>query len=136
MGLHANIYRAGRLNTGGKILVPDDCTLNGWSGNYGFDHVCVVNAEGPFEPDEQHPAVLIRRHRTMPALHVVSVAHHEAGKWTMFGGNFLYTSDSRFSELCNNLMAHGNDWPHKPDGRYNVHEHMSFHAIPIHDRVE
>lgn len=125
MGLHAAIYRAtDRM----------DCTLNGWSSR--FTHVCVVNASGPFEPDENHPAVLIRRHRTMPALHIVSVADHESGKWTMFGGNFLYSSDSRFAEACNDIMMHGNDWPTKPDGRYSIPSHMSFGAINIHDRIE
>lgn len=136
MGLHANIYRAGQLTTEGRVFVPYDCTSNGWSGNYGFDHACIINADGPFEPDEYHPAVMVCRHRTMPSLHVVSVKHYEAGRWTMFGGNFLYSSDSRFGELCNNLMAYGNEWPYKASEVYNIPSHMSFHAIPIHDRVE
>ena len=134
MGIHASIYRSGKLraNPGGGLLTPDDCTLNGWSGNYGFDHVCVVNAEGPFEPDAKHPAVLIVRHRqeNFNTLHAVSVAHHEAKKWTMMGGNFLYSSDSRFGELCVRLMA---------EGRCGIQTnavHWSPGAVAIHDRVE
>lgn len=135
MPLIANIYRSGRLSSDG-LMKPKDATLFGWSSE--VDQVIVMNVDGPFDPASytSYMPVLIRRHRTMPALHVVSVLHHEANKWTMFGGNFLHSSDSRFAEACNNIMAHGNDWPQKPDGRYRVHEHMSFHAIPIHDRIE
>lgn len=125
MGLHAEIYRT-----------PDgtDCTLRGWSSR--FTHVCVVNADGPFEPDERHPAVLIRRHRSMPALHVVSVQHFEAGQWTMFGGNFLYSSDSRFGEACRQILIYGNSGAGKPAPVYSIPHHMCFGAINIHDRVE
>lgn len=133
MGLTANVYRTGTLLPNG-LMKPRDCTLDGWSSR--FDRVCIVNINGPFEPSEDCPAVMLLRHRTMPALHVVSVEHHEAKRWTMTGGNFLHCSDSRFSEACNNIMVHGNGWPHTTDGRYRAHEHMSFGAVAIHDRIE
>jgi hypothetical protein len=135
MGLIANVFRSGEL-AGNGLMRPTDCTSYGWSSIY--DKVIIVNVPGPFEPESytDYVPVYIRRHRSMPALHIVSVAHEEANKWTMMGGNFLYCSDSRFRQACNDIMTHGNDWPHKPDGRYRIHEHMSFGAIPIHDRVE
>jgi hypothetical protein len=42
-----------------------------------------------------------------------------AGKWTQFGGNFAYTSDSRFSEIVEKFVGHEHGGP-----------------IKIHDRVE
>ena len=126
MGLIAHVYRSAD---------GMDCTLHGWSSR--FKTVCVINAEGPFDPDENCPAVLIRRHRTMPALHIVLNQHMLEGRWTMMGGNFLHSSDSRFGEACNAIMTHGNGWPKSADRvRYNIPEHMSFGAIPIHDRIE
>ena len=99
-------------------MVFRDCTLRGWSSR--FDQVCVVNADGPFDPSDEYPAVVIVPHRTVKgAIHAVSVEHHEAKKWTMFGGNYLASSDSRFWELCERLGA----------SRYHG-------AVAIHDRVE
>jgi len=119
MGLIASVYR----NADDR-----DCTLHGWSSKaYGFDSVCVVNADGPFEPDEKHPAVLVVRHRTMNTLHAVSKHHLDTGKWTMMGGNFLYTSDSRFGELCRKLLQ---------EGGVKSPTHFNYGAVPIHDRVE
>lgn len=135
MGLIANVYRTGELTPEG-LMKPQNCTLNGWSST--TDRVIVVNIPGPFDPESYtgYMPVMLVRHRTMPALHVVSVKHFQEKRWTMMGGNFLHSSDSRFSQACNDIMAHGNGWPHTTDGRYHVHEQMSFHAIPIHDRVE
>jgi hypothetical protein len=119
MGLIASVYR----NADDR-----DCTLHGWSSKaYGFDSVCVVNADGPFEPDEKHPAVLVVRHRTMNTLHAVSKHHFDNKTWTMMGGNFLYTSDSRFGELCRKLLE---------EGGVRSPSHFSYGAVPIHDRVE
>ena len=98
-----------------------DCTLNGWSQR--FDRVCVVNAEGPSEPSEDCPAVILERHRTLKnAIHAVSVEDKESGKWLMAGGNFLFSCDSRFSEAVARIL--GNDL-------------FRFHgAVSIHDRIE
>jgi len=112
MGLIAYVYRQADDNY--------DCTMNGWSSR--FTRVCVVNAEGPFEPSDDCPAVEVVKHRTMKALHVVSVKDKESGKWTMFGGNYLACSDSRFSELCRKLTGEG--------------AYTGFGAISIHDRIE
>jgi hypothetical protein len=112
MGLIASVYR----NTD----ITADCTNGGWSSR--FTKVCIVNAEGPFEPTEDCPGVIVRKHRTMKSLNVVSVADDEANKWTMAGGNFLHTSDSRLGELVRDLLG--------ADYQY------SFGAISIHDRFE
>jgi len=82
---------------------------------------CVVNIPGPFEPDDRHPAlILIDRGRYGKVLYP---AHKKDGRWTqltpsdkvgpMFGGNFAYSSDSRFGDAV---------------GFYG--------AVPIHDRFE
>ena len=131
MGITANVYRQGRIDADG-VFHPTDCTLKGWSGNRGFNEVCVVNAEGPFEPDEKHPAVLIVRHRLPQynCLHAVLLDHYNDQRHTMFGGNFLYCSDSRFGELCVRLMSAGQC------GIQTHAVHWSVGAIPIHDRIE
>jgi hypothetical protein len=112
MGLIATVFRNADTNW-------PDCTNGGWSSK--FHKVCVVNAEGPFEPSEDCPAVVIQRHRIMKSLHVCSEDHVLDGKITMFGGNFLYCSDSRFGALCRRLL--------QDSKMYGV-------AVSIHDRVE
>lgn len=126
MGIIANVYRTGHSDENG-LMRPSDCTMNGWSSLY--DRVCVVNAEGPFEPDLNHPAVIVKRHRTMLSLHVVSVDDMESNRWTMFGGNYLACSDSRFGELCRKLL---NEEP----GGMKHNRFFGIGAISIHDRVE
>jgi hypothetical protein len=111
MGLIAQVYRPAGF---------PDCTNNGWSAR--FDRVCIVNAEGPFEPSEDCPGVIVQKHRTMKSIHAVSVADAESGKWTMFGGNVLSMSDSRLGELVAELL--GKDFQY------------AWGAIKIHDRIE
>ena len=112
MGLMATIYRSADSNY--------DCTNNGWSVN--FSRVCIVNAEGPFEPTDDCPGVVVQKHRTMKSIHAVSVADLDRKVWTMFGGNLLHCSDSRFGNLVAELLG--------PDYQY------AFGAVKIHDRVE
>lgn len=120
MGLTALIYRPVAYMQDGI-----DCSNNGWSNR--FEHVCVVNASGPFEPSETVPAVMVVRHRTMNTLHAIAVEHYKAGVWTMAGGNFLHCTDSRFSELCVRLME---------EGGVKSPRYFSVGAISIHDRIE
>lgn len=110
MGITAYVYR--------EAGSSHDCTMNGWSSR--FTKVCVTNAEGPFEPTPDCPAVVLVPHRTLKgAIHAISAIDQASGKWTMFGGNFLASSDSRFWELCERLGA------------------SRFHgAVSIHDRIE
>jgi hypothetical protein len=93
MGIRASIYRDDfqptHLNVFGSV-----------------NNLTIVNAEGPFQPDEEAPAALITYGyrdtvRIVPAI-------LKDGEWTempatagpsgMFGGAYVATSDSRFSE--------------------------------------
>lgn len=129
MGIIANVYRTGKLTGRHSTWEVRDCTLNGWSSQ--FDQVCVVNASGPFEPSDSCPGVMVFKHCTVLALHAVLVEHHENKKWTMMGGNFLHSTDSRFGELCRNLLTNS------PDPRASFGNiHFGYGAVPIHDRIE
>jgi len=101
-GLMVEIYRDSKLG---------DCTNGGVSSkcNGGVitgDRVkCDV-----FSPDDNNPEyVIMEKHVNGLYLYAVPKELVGSGKWVMFGGNFLYTSDSRF-----------------PSGQ----------PIAIHDRVE
>ena len=112
MGILADVYKNANRAT--------DCTNNGWSNR--FAQVCIVNVDGPCEPSETCPGVIVQKHRTMKSLHVVSVEDKETGVWTMAGGNFLYTSDSRFGDLATELLGEGYTF--------------GIGAVSIHDRIE
>lgn len=114
MGLIANVYACRSY-----VKQGIDCTNNGWSWHY--DRACIVNADGPFEPSDDAPAVLIKKHSTMHVVHVVLVQHDFHNIWTMMGGNFLHSCDSRFGEAVANILG--------PQFRYHG-------PIAIHDRIE
>jgi hypothetical protein len=108
MGIHVNIYKEGDY----------DCTMGGES-SYAKG-LTVINAEGPFEPSEDYPAaelVMAEPIGGRKILRLIPVSKKE--KWTMFGGNYGASSDSRFSELCERLLG----------GSF-------YGAVAIHDRVE
>lgn len=128
MGLHISVYRDadGHDSTNGGI---SSCVKN----------LTVVNADGPFEPTADAPAVILESHargivRLVPAVQV-------DGQWVgfrpsdksqaeflpqygavgpMFGGNYGATSDSRFREKITELTGSGN----------------FYGAVAIHDRYE
>lgn len=54
--------------------------------------------QGPSEPSEDAPAVVIER-GPYNSLRVIPLDLKEKKKWVMFGGAFVATSDSRFGEL-------------------------------------
>lgn len=84
-----------------------DCTNGGVSA--GNDCFVLVGAEGPFEPNDRHPALYLARWygRTIACPEDLEAAYplrrnqrddcsiEHPGCW-MFGGNFIYSSDSRF----------------------------------------
>ena len=111
MGLLIEVYRS-----------PfGDCTNGGVSSR--STTLCVVNAEGPFNPKEDTPAVLLERHhdnllRIVPAVKQSGVWLRVPG-WWMMGGNYGATSDSRFSQACEKLVGY----------------HF-YGAVAIHDRQE
>ena len=107
MGILVNIYRNG-----------SDCTNGGESASAkGFT---VTNCEGPFEPCENYPAAELVVAEPIGGRKILRlIPESKKGKWTMFGGNYATTSDSRFSELCEELLG------------------TNFYgAVAVHDRVE
>jgi hypothetical protein len=93
-----------------------DCTNGGVSSKY--DNVVVINVPGPFEPTDRCPAVRLDVHVGNVVVHPV-VPDGVKKSWFMMGGNFLYSSDSRFAKTVEEMCGH-----------------PFYGAVPIHDRVE
>jgi hypothetical protein len=113
MGLRISVYRDASHDY--------DCTNNGVSRQ--FNKLTVMNIDGPFDPSDDAPAVLLDSHypgclRLIPALKTALgwVPYTDPA---MFGGNLGYTSDSRFPEACEKLLGH-----------------TFYGAVKIHDRFE
>ncbi len=108
MGLLINVYRNQTMG---------DCTNKGVSSE--FDTFCVSNVEGPFEPSDECPELLLREGpyktvRLIPAYLYNSHIHY------MFGGNYGATSDSRFGQAIDKITGN----------------RMSGDIVKIFDRVE
>ena len=92
-----------------------DCS-NGGHSKY-FNELLVTNVEGPFDGHDR-PRFRLVKGNIAGTVKLVSETKGE-GEWTMFGGNFAYTSDSRWhralEELCGAQQSG---------------------AVAIHDRVE
>ena len=90
-----------------------DCTNRGLTSQK--DQLLLVSEDntvtGPFEikEDEDYLVLVKRVIRDEEYLNAVPKSLLDSGRWTMFGGNFITTSDSRFP---------------------------SKYPIPVHDRVE
>jgi hypothetical protein len=104
MGILADIYDSPLGN----------CSNGGVSANY--TRVCVVNVAGPFKPNDETPAVCLIKRNTG---NVVCVPIDLEDKWTTFGGAFVYTSDSRFTQAVERLSGYDHSFP-----------------VALHDRVE
>lgn len=104
MGMTVQIYR----------WALGDCTNNGASNRH--DTLTLTNVEGPWEPTEKAPAAKLIRCKT-GALAIVP--DEIAERWHMFGGNFAYSSDSRFKDAVAKIVGHRDTW-----------------AVPVFDRVE
>lgn len=118
MGLIAHIYKTAGLG---------DCSNGGLSGK--VDEVTIVNADGPFEPTLERPAVMIVPGYVRGTVHAVPAIENQgmfdtpwlpAREHWMHGGTFIGSSDARFSE-CIFAILHT---PH--DGS----------PIAFHDRTE
>lgn len=110
MGMIISVYRdADRV----------DCSANGLSRQ--FDRLCVVNVPGPFEPGPDLPAFELVKSDVFGKHEYRSVKLVPEGetRWTMFGGNYGSTSDSRWGKAIEDLI----------DIRF-------YGAVPIHDRIE
>lgn len=89
-----------------------DCTNYGIS-SYQKELYVLVGKEGPFEPDDIRQCVYIEMHEIMGKKYIDCKPAYCQKYWYMMGGNFLYTSDSRFKKIT------GSSYP-----------------IAIHDRYE
>lgn len=117
MGLLINVFRAADRQ---------DCTNGGVSSR--FDTLCVMNVDGPFNPSSRSAPVILRKHPTMNAVHLVPAYYdtrHEAWRplpgHFMMGGNYGATSDSRFGDALRAM--------------YGISAHICS-AVGIHDRQE
>lgn len=101
-GLTVGVLRNARLG---------DATVGGPSAT--TDSFTLVDAmvKGPSMPSDEHPEINLVRRVIGGRDYVHAVPLSLAGKQTMFGGNFIHTSDSRFRAV-------------------------NLYPIPIHDRVE
>jgi hypothetical protein len=115
MGLTLHIYKPGY----------GDCSNGGISGR--CDEVVCVNIDGPSEPDENRPPVLLVGGAIPGIARCVPAAEH-LGIWgqawpdgvgPMMGGCYVSTSDSRFSEKVEEIVG----------GRF-------YGAVALHDRYE
>ncbi len=90
-----------------------DCTAGGVSSK--FATMLLVGEGVPeifAEHHEMPTLVLVKRilkwnadGTSQPYFHAEPKDQHDAGKWLMFGGNFVWTSDSRFRELVGGPIA-------------------------------
>lgn len=108
-GLIINIYKS---HSHGKV---EDFTNGGVTAKAEEALVIGDGIPGIFEAHGR-PVLRLERNRGSGTARLVPA--DETG-WTMFGGNFGYTSDSRFSEAVRAIY----------DGDF-------YGAVPIHDRVE
>ena len=113
MGLLVDVFKNGDI----------DCTNNGISSK--AKTLCLVNVEGPFSPNAQTPAAMLAPGNGKGLVKIVPAALDDIGeyikdrRWCMMGGNFAYTSDSRFHRAVERITGHA-----------------SYGAVPIHDRIE
>ena len=73
------------------------------------DGACVVNAEGPFNPSDKYPAVIVDSHvdgcvRAIPAEYVAGKWVKAQG-WYVAGGAYIASSDGRFNALVTKLTG-------------------------------
>jgi len=115
MGMLVNVYKT---SYGDDPLGCTDCTNGGISSK--TNTLCVTNVDGPFSPSDKHPAAVLVMAEPIGGRKILRIEPADAdGKWTMFGGNYGGTSDSRFGEKCRELL--GQSW---------------YGAVAIHDRIE
>lgn len=102
-GFTAGVYRDSRLG---------DCTNDGISAHANQLYI-LADQKGPFEPEDIRQCVYIEWRDVCNRQYIDCKPVYFRKRWYMAGGNFLYTSDSRFKEITKS------DYP-----------------IPIHDRYE
>lgn len=74
-----------------------ECTNNGLSSKY--ESLLLVGdgiKNGPFESSDEKDYLICEYRERYDDFIATPKSLKDSGKWTMFGGNFAYTSDSRF----------------------------------------
>jgi len=96
MGLLVDVYRNSCYG---------DCSNNGISKFH--NRFCVSNVEGPFEPSEKNPELVL----TKGPYNTVRLIDPNISEnvWVMFGGNYAGTSDSRFSAAIEDMVGYSID---------------------------
>jgi len=113
MGLIVDVFRTGM----------QDCTNNGISRR--ADRLFLVNVDGPFNPGGLDIAAMLVPGNVKGTVKVVPAVWCDIGewapdpRWSMMGGNYAATSDSRFHEAVRKITGGA-----------------SYGAVPIHDRIE
>lgn len=94
MGLRVSIYKA----------YNGDGTNGGVSSEYRT--LTITNIEGPHEVKGSYPAakLVAKRININDSLQLRIVPDAVEEEWHMFGGNFGFTDDSRFSDACAELL--------------------------------
>lgn len=95
-----------------------DCTNNGISNH--FNRLLVTNVDGPFDNHDM-PRVQVVPGNLPGTVKVIAEtdALSDSPRWTMFGGNFAYSSDSRWNSAVERIAGA------RQSG-----------AVAIHDRIE
>lgn len=99
-----------------------DCTNGGISGR--ARELLVPCADGPIDYDPENPPenlCTVKAREVAGVLTLDLVPASLAGRWTMFGGNYATTSDSRLGEML---------------ARQFGRAFLFNHVLPIHDRIE
>ena len=118
MGMIVSVYRSFREND--DFLEVTDCTNGGITNiETGVHKLTLVNVDGPFDPEPGRPAAWLLPGNVEGTVKIVPDWEFQDNTWTMFGGNYAGTSDSRFTEAVEKITG------------------ATFYgAVPIHDRVE
>jgi hypothetical protein len=118
MGIIVDVYRSFREND--DFLEVTDCTNGGVTNcETGVHKLTLVNVDGPFDPTPTRPAAWLVPGNVGGSAKIVPHDEYTNKTWTMFGGNYAGTSDSRFTEAVEKITG------------------ATFYgAVPIHDRVE
>jgi len=98
MGMIVSVYRS---DTGNH-----DCTNGGMTNSKtGVSQLCIINVDGPFKPTDEQPAATLEAGPLGSVRIVPANNRWERAGNRMFGGNFAYTSDSRFSAAVKEITG-------------------------------
>lgn len=118
MGMIVYVYRNHRDP---DDWLGDNDATNGGVTNHktGVHQLTLVNVDGPFDPTPDRPAAWLVPGNLNGCAHIVPHDEYTNKTWTMFGGNYAGTCDSRFREAVEKITG----------ARF-------YGTVPIHDRVE